>query len=163
MLMTIESATNIIIRDDGDRYLMLAHSSSYWWSDLSPTSQTFHQPISSPTSVTNIDVTFQNKPCWRCNWNSTSAITDRWKLTCDGHNRFGRSHRRTDFYGNRLDLVSTMDISSSHGRHKVARSNEWGCFRGSIRTVWELRIRTARRAVRYHLRVWKSDFYSKTI
>ena len=164
MLMTFKSVTNIIIRQNvGDWYLMLAPNSSCWWSDLSPISQTFYQHLSSPTSVTNIDVTFQNKPCWWCNWNSTSAIADRWKLTCDGHDRFGRTY----LYGNRLDLVGTVNISSSHGRHKVARSNEWSCFRGSIRTVWELRVRTAWRTVRYHRRVWKTVFfllfYSKTI
>ena len=43
--------------DVGDRFLMLVPSSWCWWRDLSPTSKTCHQPIWSPTSVTNIDVT----------------------------------------------------------------------------------------------------------
>ena len=35
---------------------MLMPSSWYWWRDLSPTSKVSHQQISSPTSVTRIDV-----------------------------------------------------------------------------------------------------------
>ena len=49
--------------DVGDWYLMLVPNSRCWWRDLSPTSKTCHQLIWSPTSVTNIDVTF-----WTCWW-----------------------------------------------------------------------------------------------
>ena len=45
------SVINIIIRQN----VMLVPNS--WWRDLSPTSQTCHQHIWSPTTVTNIDVT----------------------------------------------------------------------------------------------------------
>ena len=43
--------------DVGDLMMMLMPHSWYWWRDLSPASQTRHQHIWSPTSVTNIDVT----------------------------------------------------------------------------------------------------------
>ena len=43
--------------DVGDWYLMLVPNFWCWWLDMSPTSQTCHQHIWSPTSVTNIDVT----------------------------------------------------------------------------------------------------------
>ena len=43
--------------DFGDLMMMLMPHSWYWWRDLSPASQTRHQHIWSPTSVTNIDVT----------------------------------------------------------------------------------------------------------
>ena len=47
---------------DGDRFKMLVTESFYWRLfryefNRSPTSQTCHQHIASPTSVTNIDVT----------------------------------------------------------------------------------------------------------
>ena len=42
--------------DVGDWYLMLVPNFWCWWRDMSPTSQTCHQHIWSPTSVTNIDV-----------------------------------------------------------------------------------------------------------
>ena len=43
--------------DVGDLMMMLMPHSWYWSRDLSPASQTRHQHIWSPTSVTNIDVT----------------------------------------------------------------------------------------------------------
>ena len=39
---------------------MLVPNSWCWWRDLSPTSKTCHRLIWSPTSVTNIDVTFRS-------------------------------------------------------------------------------------------------------
>ena len=49
-------AAIILILYVSDWYLMLVTSSCCWSRDFSPTSQTCHQHIWSPTSVTNIDV-----------------------------------------------------------------------------------------------------------
>ena len=78
---------------DGDRFEMLVTESLCWWFfslcwwffqciksvtnilNRSPTSQTCHQHIWSPTSVTNIDVTDRNY------WNSFVICNRKWFVT----------------------------------------------------------------------------------
>ena len=56
--------------DVGDWYLMFVPNSWCCWRDLLPTSQTCHQHIWSPTSVTNIDVTdYCTLMCHSLFWN----------------------------------------------------------------------------------------------